>query len=1116
MSFIRPRLRVAWLATLTLICCSLVGAVPAVGASWHALVVNDRSDSDSVTQVDTSSNETSSPVPAGSLPLGIAISPDARTAYVVDVESDELTPMNLTGTVPVAEAPIDLTDGLTVGRRSPNYIAISPDGDKAYISDPSNNQVVPVNLSTNPATVEAAIDVGSNPEGIAFSPDGSAAYVVDNDNPKAPNHTVQSEASVTPIAVATNTPGAAIKGVGSSPFAIAIAPDGKTAYVTENGGAGKVVPIELPSGTVGNPIAVGSSGDGLLGIAISPDGSTAYVSDYTKSEVVPIELGDGSAGTPIALPGTSPYALAITPDSKTLYVSDGAEDGDTVTPVSTQTATVGAAISVGEAPRGIAITPDQAPVANFTVSSGQAGTPTAFDASCGSTPSCSTVPFGTIGSYTWNFGDGSAEVTTTVPTVSHVYAAAATYTATVTESDGLTSDLGEIFTGQTASTFGSPSAQTTRSVVVPAGASQPSVALSVSSLSFGTLGVNRTSAPQSVTLTDSGAAPLNIASVALGGVDPGAFRLTSDSCVGQTLAPGASCAANVTFSPSASGALDATLAFSDNASGSPHTISLAGVATNSGSVSGQVLDASQAGDPPLASAQVQICPQGTLDAAVCQYMSTASNGSYSFANLQPGAWAMQAQPAGGELQGGSAVVQVTPGSQTQNFLLHAPRPLPSGVSFAGNVGTGPDGLPVFFWDSPAIMTWPIYIPPGAPGSQLQIIDETEVATTGGQIIAQTQLPITVRYNASGQPTITAAGAATSASVKTRGAAGWHGAAGSVDQARIAEATNSNPSIVDTLTQIGKNLANSFNVEAAVQSVINIFQKDHGTTQVNNQTQVDATQNSDGTYSCPPDTSEVLWEKVYQQQITGPTNGTSTFKFVCIPHPTKCPRGSASSTHATAADCSNPQPAPNPTETEPTFDPSGSVVTTTGAPVPDGKVILTRSATKQGPFQAVPNDSSIMSAANRRNPDHTTAAGAFDWDVVAGFYRISAQHPGCSAPRGNAKQSLSSILQIPPPAFDLRLVLRCPHLRRARSGATLRVNKLLGGSELLLNVRVAGARAHHPTGLVELISAGKVFVTIPLDRRSQAVFAVSKRPQNQLRVRYLGDGYNAPSPTERAR
>ncbi|WP_410962596.1 PKD domain-containing protein, partial [Salmonella sp. SAL4358] len=80
------------------------------------------------------------------------------------------------------------------------------------------------------------------------------------------------------------------------------------------------------------------------------------------------------------------------------------------------TNTAGATIAGTTAPQGIAIAPDQAPVAKLTAKIGAAGGATAFDAST------STVAFGTIASYAWDFGDGTAAQTTTTPTASHTYA----------------------------------------------------------------------------------------------------------------------------------------------------------------------------------------------------------------------------------------------------------------------------------------------------------------------------------------------------------------------------------------------------------------------------------------------------------------------------------------------------------------------------------------------------------------------------------------------------------------------------------------------------------------------------------------------------------------------
>ena len=60
---------------------------------------------------------------------------------------------------------------------------------------------------------------------------------------------------VTPIDLETNEPGKKIK-VGRGPIAIAIAPDGKTAYVA-NTSSESVTPIDLETNTPGPEIKVG-------------------------------------------------------------------------------------------------------------------------------------------------------------------------------------------------------------------------------------------------------------------------------------------------------------------------------------------------------------------------------------------------------------------------------------------------------------------------------------------------------------------------------------------------------------------------------------------------------------------------------------------------------------------------------------------------------------------------------------------------------------------------------------------------------------------------------------------------------------------------------------------
>ena len=97
--------------------------------------------------------------------------------------------------------------------------------------------------------------------------------------------------------------------------------------------------------------------------------------------------------------------------------------------------------------------------------------------------------------------------------------------------------------------------------------------LSPSSLTFPTQVVNTTSAAQTVRLTNYGTTMLSIAGIAV----TNNFGKT-DSC-GMSLAAGASCTIGVTFTPNTFGNLNGTLSVTDDAPGSPHTVSLSGTGT---------------------------------------------------------------------------------------------------------------------------------------------------------------------------------------------------------------------------------------------------------------------------------------------------------------------------------------------------------------------------------------------------------------------------------------------------------------------------------------------------------------------------------------------------------
>jgi hypothetical protein len=98
---------------------------------------------------------------------------------------------------------------------------------------------------------------------------------------------------------------------------------------------------------------------------------------------------------------------------------------------------------------------------------------------------------------------------------------------------------------------------------------------------FGNQETGTTSPPQNVTLTNVGASTLNISSIALKGAYPGDFVIESNGC-GTSLAAGASCTVSVAFAPMGKGSLIAALTFTDDAVGSPQSVTLTGTGVYTG------------------------------------------------------------------------------------------------------------------------------------------------------------------------------------------------------------------------------------------------------------------------------------------------------------------------------------------------------------------------------------------------------------------------------------------------------------------------------------------------------------------------------------------------------
>jgi N-acetylneuraminic acid mutarotase len=101
------------------------------------------------------------------------------------------------------------------------------------------------------------------------------------------------------------------------------------------------------------------------------------------------------------------------------------------------------------------------------------------------------------------------------------------------------------------------------------------VSLLPDGLNFAPIAVGSLSKAQTVKLNNGGNAALRISGISLSGSKASSFSKTT-TCA-ATLAVNASCTISVVFRPAAAGVLTATLAITDNAPGSPQTVSLSGV-----------------------------------------------------------------------------------------------------------------------------------------------------------------------------------------------------------------------------------------------------------------------------------------------------------------------------------------------------------------------------------------------------------------------------------------------------------------------------------------------------------------------------------------------------------
>jgi DNA-binding beta-propeller fold protein YncE len=410
------------------------------GTGPFAYVEDNGNGNGTVSAVDTTDYESvGSPISVGTGLSGLVASPNGADVFVARGSA---------GTVSeISTSTNQIVDTFNVPNATD--IAVSPDGSTVYVTGGlSTDDLYPIDLATS--TVGTPIDVGSSADALALTPDGTQAFVGTGN-------------SVVPVDLTHSTVGNPIAtGFTTGVSQIKMSPSGSTAYASGFGSPPyeTIVPINVSSDTTGTDIDACHYDSGSK-FALSPSGSTAWVACNGSGSLEEIDLStDLSVGTfPLGEGGSDATAgVAVSPDGSIVYVVDSTAGA--VVPFDVTSQIADAPITAVAANAGVYITPDQGPTAAVTASS--AGLTTTFTATgsvAGTSP---------IAQYSWNFGDGSPVTFTPTATISHTYATAGTYTATVTESDSAgTSDF-QLYTGQSAVDEGTSAAVASVQVVVAA------------------------------------------------------------------------------------------------------------------------------------------------------------------------------------------------------------------------------------------------------------------------------------------------------------------------------------------------------------------------------------------------------------------------------------------------------------------------------------------------------------------------------------------------------------------------------------------------------------------------------------------------------------------------
>lgn len=297
--------------------------------SASLLVVNKSGHSLSV--LDPASGDERARVPTGRSPHEVAVSPDGERAYVTDYGSDA-RPGNTVTVVDLDRA--EPVDTLSLGRHTrPHGIDVAPDG-TLWVTTEGSQHVL--HLDPTSGEVLAAVETGQEvTHMVEFVEETGLAYA-----------SSIGSGTVTVIdagrggVVGHLRTGAGAEGMDASP-------DGGPVYVV-NREAGTLSEISVSGGEVTRTLEVGRF---PIRVVALPGGDELLVSDARANEVVRVDVEAWEVAGRIPV-GSAPVGIQLDPDGRRAFVANTRDDRIAVLDV--ERAEVTGHLTAGEEPDGMA------------------------------------------------------------------------------------------------------------------------------------------------------------------------------------------------------------------------------------------------------------------------------------------------------------------------------------------------------------------------------------------------------------------------------------------------------------------------------------------------------------------------------------------------------------------------------------------------------------------------------------------------------------------------------------------------------------------------------------------------------------------------------------------